>query len=487
MKKSKRLLQGANWGVFLILALALLFIVNYLGYRHYHRWDWSSASTSRLSQQTKKVLGHLEHPVKVVVFLAPGGDLYTHVNGLLSSYKAAAPAGKFSVEYIDPDRQRARMEMLARKYNVTRANVVVFSSNGHSKYVTMDQMADYSFSRTGGRRLKTFKAEEAFTNAILFISNPERPTVYFTEGHGEAGTANPQSSQGGASIAMFKDRLRREGDHLKTIQLLGLKKLPDDADLVVVAGPQYPFAPQEAALLENYLKSGGHLLLLLDPAITSGNPPAFEKTGLEALTRRWGIELENDVVVDPKYGVPLLGAQDFLATRYSDSPVTRDLMTNNLRVLFSLARSLKVSSPGGKDVKNQFLVQSSMKAWGMTSLAHLENASKRPGDIAPPLTLAAAAWSTHKKAPARLIVVGDSDFLGDSLVQSDAANMLFAMNAVHWLLSQENQIAIPPKSVITTHLSISASQMRFLLILFVFLLPAVMVGTGVYIYFRRRH
>ncbi|MEJ2420414.1 MAG: Gldg family protein [Acidobacteriota bacterium] len=146
MKKSKRLLQGANWGVFLILALALLFIVNYLGYRHYHRWDWSSASTSRLSQQTKKVLGHLEHPVKVVVFLAPGGDLYTHVNGLLSSYKAAAPAGKFSVEYIDPDRQRARMEMLARKYNVTRANVVVFSSNGHSKYVTMDQMADYSAS-----------------------------------------------------------------------------------------------------------------------------------------------------------------------------------------------------------------------------------------------------------------------------------------------------------------------------------------------------
>ncbi|MEJ2366961.1 MAG: hypothetical protein P8Z49_01070 [Acidobacteriota bacterium] len=98
------------------------------------------------------------------------------------------------------------------------------------------------------------------------------------------------------------------------------------------------------------------------------------------MTRRWGIELENDVVVDPKYGVPLLGAQDFLATRYSDSPVTRDLMTNNLRVLFSLARSLKVSSPGGKDVKNQFLVQSSITLQnGPATLLRPSHSPPRPG------------------------------------------------------------------------------------------------------------
>jgi ABC-type uncharacterized transport system involved in gliding motility auxiliary subunit len=479
-----RALKETNWGVFLVMAAALFLILNYLSFRHYHRWDATASQTFTLSPQTAKVVKDLKAPLKVVVFLAPNDELFGKVKDLLSAYQAAS--SKVSVEYIDPDRQTARMQELAKQYRVSVANVVVFDTGEHSKYVEKDQMVDYDFSamRMGGApKIKAFKAEEAFTNAILDLQTSKKAIVYFTSGHGER-----DGGSGGTAVGTFRDRLTKEGIQVHEWQSLGKSSVPQDADALIIAGPEQPFLPQEAEAVGRYLEGGGKVLMLLDPILEvgSGQSRTFGKTGLEALLGKWGITLGEDIAIDPSGAVPYVGAQTFFAAAYSDHPIVRDLGRSKLPVLFTLAQSLETDKPADSDFRCENLIQSTRKAWGERDLKELEKVSQGPGDQQGPLTLAAAVSSEKDGKDARLVVVGDSDVLSDSLLQAGGGNLLLGLNAIHWLLSQESQLAIPPKTAVDTHLSLTAGQMNFLFILFVIILPGLVVVSGVLAYLKRR-
>lgn len=51
-----------------LVVLAILVAINYLGTRHDKRWDLTNAKQFSLSDQTKKVLADLKEPVKVRVY-----------------------------------------------------------------------------------------------------------------------------------------------------------------------------------------------------------------------------------------------------------------------------------------------------------------------------------------------------------------------------------------------------------------------------------
>jgi ABC-type uncharacterized transport system involved in gliding motility auxiliary subunit len=334
-----------------------------------------------------------------------------------------------------------------------------------------------------GPSIKGFKAEEAFTNAILDLLNPVKPTVYFTEGHGE------RTSEGADGIASFRARLQQEGMILKEWRSLGQASVPDDASLLVVAGPQVPFAPPEAELLGAYLEKGGKMLLLLDPVLGEGKVSSLQKTGLEEVLGRWGAAPRQDLVVDPKMAVQYVGAQTFFASSYGNHPVVEDLAKNKFPVVFTLACSIQEGgAPAGYAVTP--LLTTSSEAWGETDLATLDQVSKGDLDTSGPAVLAAAVGAASKEEEGqkktRIVVAGDADIASDTLLQTGAGNALFLLNSVHWLLSQEQRLAIPPRAEADTRLNLTASQGRFLFVLFVLVLPGLVVAAGVRAYLRRR-
>lgn len=479
--RRRKFFQTADWSAVVLLSLALFGIANYLAFKYHARWDATSSRSFSISAQTKKVLRGVKKPVTAVVFLSPADELYPRVKDLLSAYQQANPLVK--VETIDPDRQRDRAQLLAKKYGVSQANLVVFDVEGRSKFVEKDQMVEYDFSAMqmgGAPSVKGFKAEEAFTNAILDVLDPAKPTVYFTSGHGER-----SAEGGGDGIATLRARLQQEGMILKEWQSLGQGAVPADASLVVVAGPQKPFDAHEAAALGTYLEGGGHALVLLDPALTEGKTAAFSKTGLEEVLSAWGAVPRQDLVVDPTMAVPYVGAQTFFAGTFGSHPTVVDLKKNRFPVVFTLACSIQTgNTPEG--YRAETLLSTSEGAWGETDLAGLDKVQKGDRDTAGPMTLAVAVGSDQKEKKTRLVVVGDSDVFSDSLLQTGAGNALFALNAVHWLLSQEQRLAIPPRTAVETRLNLTASQGRFLFVLFVLIIPGVVVAAGIRAYLKRR-
>jgi ABC-type uncharacterized transport system involved in gliding motility auxiliary subunit len=474
-------------GAGILLAAAAFVGANYLALRHWKRFDWTHTQIYSLSDTTKKILAGLKQPVQVTVFMVPGRSrLLPEVKELLSRYQAASP--KIEVEYLDPQRNPARAETLVKEAAI-RESTVVFKSGDRKKYVEEDKLADFDFAGAemgGTPGVKAFKAEEAFTSAILSVTEAKQPKVYFSKGHGESAI---DSGERGRGYAQAKQILERSNMTVGTWDALGKDDLPADADLVIVAGPRTAFLEPEAGALEKFLAGGGRVLLLLDPILPGPGAPPLD-LGFGGLLGKYGIRLGNDLVVDPANALPQVGAETLLANRYGSSPIVSGIAAEGLPVVLPLARSVTKAEKPPDGLSEAMLVETSPEGWGETNLKDLDSEIKKdPTDTQGPVSLAVAlspadAKKVDAKAP-RLVVIGNSRFAADGSIQNGANGMLFA-NAAHWLAGSDKQVGIAPKTPAQSSLSLTEAQVRRIGWAAIVGLPALAVVLGIWVWYRRR-
>ncbi len=474
----RRTVFAASSTAAIVLAVALVAMVNWLGYRHYSRGDWTSSKLYTLSAKSLNILKGLHADVRVVVLMTPSTPLFSETKELLDRYQAASP--RIKVEYIDPERDPLRTKTLAQEFGVSTANTVVFASGGRKKYVTSDQLADYDYSgmQMGqAPKLKGFKGEEQFTAAILAVVNPKVPKVYFVTGHGEH---DPDAADG-AGYSQLKDAIKRDNyDVEKTTLLAGA--VPADCDLLVIAGPKAPFTDPEKAALKAYLDKGGRALVMLDPVLGD----RAQSSGLEALLKGYGVAVDNDLVVDPSKQLPFFSLAAVYVDQFRSHPVVDGMQ--GLAVLFPIARSVTtVAAPGAS---SSILLTTSDKGWGQRDLkanatGQLE-IKKAPGDVPGPVSLGVAAQSAKDKESGwRLVVFGNSAFATNQYL-ANAGNSNLVLNAVNWLANQEQALGIAPRSPEQVQLFLSETQMSHVLLISLILLPACAIALGVAVWWRRR-
>jgi ABC-type uncharacterized transport system involved in gliding motility auxiliary subunit len=467
------------------LGVALLVGVNWLGSRHWYRADWTKTRLYSLSTTTKQLVGNLKKPVRITVFMERDSPLWAPVSELLSRYRALSPS--IEVEYLDARRNPARAEAVAREFGGVREGTVVFRSGDQKKYVEEEKMAEYEFTGgpmgQGAREMKAFKGEEAFTSAIVAVSEDRQARVYFAAGHGEASI---DSGERGRGFADAKQLLERDNLTVATWESLGKDAVPADANALVVAGPRTALLGPEAAAIAKYMAAGGGVLLLLDPVLPApGAPPA--DFGLGTLLSENGIRLGGDIVVDPANALPLVGAETVFANRYGTHPIVRALAAEGLPVILPLARSVTKAESAASAT---MLVETSADGWGETGLANLESAlNKDPGDVPGPVSLAVAAGAAETdKQPAkkgRLVVIGNSRFAAAGSLGTGGNANLF-LNSIHWLTGSEKKIGIAPKTPEQASLSLTQAQVRRISLLAILGMPAMAILLGIWVWYRRR-
>ena len=99
-----------------VLGLVVVVLVNYLSARHYKRWDWTTHGLFTLSDRSQQALRELDQDVQVYVFLGRDEQDFADVETLLEEYVAVTD--RIAVEWIDPDRDRARYQVLADKFGI---------------------------------------------------------------------------------------------------------------------------------------------------------------------------------------------------------------------------------------------------------------------------------------------------------------------------------------------------------------------------------
>jgi len=488
-----------------ILVLGLVGMVNWLGARHYTRRDATKTKVYSLSPKSVSILDQLEADVHAIVFMTPASPMYDEVHELMDRYTAASD--KITVEYIDPDRQPLRTSQLAEQFGITMADTVVFTCGERSKYVTSDKLAEMDYSGMGygggAPRMRAFKGEEQFTSAILSLTSKRVPKVYFVTGHGEIPVAGRGNE---ASVSALQEMLKRENMDVAVTTLLG-GSVPDDADVLAVLSPRQAFTEDEVAVLRSYIEEGGRLLLCLDPVIASDG--TLRPTRLEAMLADYGVEVGDDLVIDPEASLRGWDPATVYVADYGEHPVTTGL--TGVASLFLTARSVAASP--GSGWTSQELVRTSDKGWGETdlsgiaagkqieqddadlkgpvSLAVAVEAAKEPGDTQDAESADEPSADTQPSTGAqssgfRLVVFGDGAFLTDGVI-TNLGNMTLALNAFNWLAEREAIVGIPPRDLSKTDVYLSAGQLFGIALVAVVFMPLIAVVLGIVVWRRRRH
>src|SRR5690606_18749160 len=87
--------------------------------------------------------------------------------------------------------------------------------------------------------------EEKVTNALVKVLKDRSKKIYFSKGHGEPQLKNKDAE----SFDIVVTELENNRYEVAELSFLENPKIPDDADLVVIAGARYDLQPQEVTVL----------------------------------------------------------------------------------------------------------------------------------------------------------------------------------------------------------------------------------------------
>ena len=443
-------------------------------------FDLSADQRFSFSPQTETLVTGLSFPVKVYVFADPTGDR-SQIEDLLERYRRLN--GKnFSYEMVD----------LELKPNLAKDLDVRAYGTGVLERVSSDKGKDAKPRR---ERVLLFD-EASITNAIQKLSITETKKVGFLTGHGEREMAG--NAQG--SISTLAVALGTEGFTTEPIKLGESKSLPQDLEILVIAGPENPLLEGEKKLIDDYLKGGGKLLFLADVFT-----PDFYVEWLKG----YGFVLKDTMLIDKKSA--LAGADPVFVFGVAvppEHPVTRGFKAY---IVERQARPVEVGSAepiveAGAAPQLQPLISSDENAMavplsevlGKGAVSVSTDAEKT---AAQPLAVAGLYPRSSETAPdpsptpgqapapvetaSRIVVVGNVDAFTNTLI-TQAANRDFVLNALNWLGQSEDQITVRTKDPKSQPLVLEKQQERWLTFLFGLLLPFLSMLTGLLISQGRR-
>jgi ABC-type uncharacterized transport system involved in gliding motility auxiliary subunit len=249
--------------------LGILVVGNVLAYQNPKTLvDLTEDKANTLSPEMTNALNALPAKVTATAFFSQNSSTDS-AEKLLSNIKANS-GGKFDFSFINPDRD----PQTVRDAGIT----------GDGKILL--QMGSY-------KEIVPFASETEILKGFLRLLNPGNNVVYFLTGHGERDI----EQAGESALTRAKGTLEDKNYTVKTLNLLAENQIPEDASVVVIAGPIKPVSENEVNLLKDYLAQGGSLIVMVDPTILTEFGDESDPLA-EMLAKDWGIILNNDVVID---------------------------------------------------------------------------------------------------------------------------------------------------------------------------------------------
>ncbi len=494
----RRVMQTLAGSASAIFVLAIIVMVNYLAFRHYKRFDWTTQGIFTLSPKSSSVLHALTKDIDIYVFMSRGEGSYASTDELLKRYTAAS--NRVHVRHVDPDRDAAQFKLLAQRFGIAagvietgeaRADVAAVVTAGDKNWhISREDLVAADMGAPGGDRdgqqEVQIKAEQALTGAIAQVTAGRATKVCVTKGHGEWSVEESAER----SLASLKSGLHHDNIVWDAFDTLGQTAVPSGCDAVFVLGPLRAWSAAEVKLLFDYLGHGGNVLLALDPVIQLDQ---ISVTGFEDALRDVGIRLDRALVLELAQDHLLSpNPAEFVVTEFGDHVTTR-AMQHAARVFMTLARSV---SPTGTKQGVELLLRTSNQAFGKTAIAEVKQGDTPkpgPGDIPGPVSLAVATQlgksdtDSDHKVGGRLLVVGDSDFLQGPLLESpDLANFHLASAWTGWLTERPALIDIPPKKIKTGNVVLTQDDLWALLFRVAVLVPGAAFVLGLAVWFNRR-
>ena len=467
----KRLSSFLNTVISVGIALLVWVVVLLISNNNTHPFDITKNGRYTLAPQSKQAVTSLTTPVKVYAFNDEKSK--AKAEELLKRYNNVDPS-KFTYEIVDP----IKKPLIAKRFGIRM--------RGEGAIEIKDPKVEEGKGRT--ERLSGITEEEV-TAGLLKLQRNATYKAYFLTGHGERELSQNEPT----GMSQLRADLVKEGFVVEPLSLTATPKIPADTNLLVLAGPIQPMLPGEQKLVKDYLDNYGRLLLMYE----AETPDSYTE-----LVKPYGIETTGNIVLDQ--ASELLKAEPvFSVGLHYDSA---HLITKDIRIqsMFMLARALKTAATPPTGVIDTVLIttnpspptalevpladvvgQSSLKidpSKIKPSVANLAIAAEKKEE-APKASPTPAPDQAKETRQVRLVAVADADAMSNQLY---VINKDFALNSFNWLAANDTAISIRPKDELAQPLNMTGQEQTKMAVLIVLLLPALMVGFGLFNVMRRQ-
>ncbi|MHB1143028.1 MAG: GldG family protein [Sulfuricaulis sp.] len=445
---------------FVVLFLLAVGLLQWLAKEYHLQFDWTRMHRHSLAPASVTVAERLKEPLKITAFASQRGETRRFIREMVGRYQKHKP--DITLEFVDPDTAPERV----REAGVQFDGELVFEYGD-----ARENLSPAQFN------------EQNFTNALTRLGHRGERWVVFLGGHGE----RSPDKQANFDLSTWAGQLQSRGFQTRTLSLGEHPRIPDNTTVLVIAGPRTRLLAGEVREIRNYLDRGGNLLWLHDPGLL---------LGLEPLAESFGIEFHPGVIVDPASEDITGNAAAIVVTKYGSHPVVRGFGDNTV---FPQAAGISLNTPEGW--QGSVLMDTRPASWSETGALDGPILFDKGRDIRGPLNLAVALTRTSDKFAVgeaakprdgddnrreqRVVVIGDGDFLANSFIPN-GGNLELGMSIVNWLSQDDAFVNIPVKTARDRSLDMSRGGQLAIVAVFLALLPITLVGSGVWIWLRRR-
>lgn len=490
---------GIQVALMVIVVTAILVVVELVSVKHFKRWDVTPGNFYSLSAKTMNLLNKLDREKRRIEIIAFTRKLEEPaVTEILDQYSRASKQVTFRFLNLDASPRTAK------KYEVDAYGTLVVIYHFNKEEIEKQKKS----KSANKEKKKTFRSEKIFdlsenaiANAILKTIQTEQKRVYYLTGHGE----RLFSGQGREAMKALAIGMRDDNYQVDELLLLRKKGVPENASMLIIAAPQKELEEVEVEYIDNYIKTGGKLLVFLEPDIKPGR--------LTALLERYGFKLPTSFVIDPESVRFELAGGNIItpfAVNYGLHDITKQL--KGLATVFPTVRHVSATGMPKAGLHSEDLIKTGPGSFTV------ENVSLQNGQLAfdpktrkeGPIPIGAAVSvtldlyklaqgrspqsdskttmsekKTNEKNEARIVVFGDADFASDAFIGAQGnANLIF--NTVNWLGGEKDLITIRPKSRTGEPLVLAGGEGRFVHLFTVWIMPLFIILIGAAVYVRRR-
>lgn len=463
-----------------IIILGIIILVNYISSAVFFRVDLTQNKNYSVSDVSKDTLKNLDDVINIKGFFSkdvPSNlvSIKQDIKDTIEEYKNYSN-GKIRVSYVDPkddDKtlQEARnlgipelqfQNLEKDKYQMTTGYLGLAVIYGDKKEV-IPVLDD------------TRNLEYELTSAIKKVMQKEDYTVAFLRGNNEVDMENELKT-----AVQYLKKLY----NVTSIDISDGNLIPDNINTLIIVGAKSELSDREKYVIDQFLMKGKSLMVL-EENIDVGEmlQTSKNKSGIDSLLAQYGIKINNDYIVDPSCEMASFssGYSQFL-TSYPFWPKTAKEGLNQDNAIASQLESLVfpwTSSIELNDLQDREgikLVNSSGQSWVMDNPSSLSPQQEfKPGAQGQKLIAALVSgkfksYFNDKEKPqkpatngdeatsekdaafiketsfARILVVGDSDFIKDGFLNRFKSNLLFFQNSADALTMDESLIKIRAKT-----------------------------------------
>lgn len=457
----------------LVLLIGIGILSNIVGARIPGRIDLTEDKLYTLSSTTKDIVSKLPDIVNITIYAsgklpAQLQPVLRETRDIVEDYQTASN-GMVRVSMKDPSTDSA----VASEAESSGVQAIRFNVVSQESLQVQNGYLGMSVSYAGKHESIPFventnDLEYQLTSLINELTVSEKPKIGFLSGHGEKsvygdyGALNLelQKQFDVTQVAAASDDKETSSKDAKTPATAKEETpapkhftIPDGVKVLVIPGPTETFSDAEKKTLSDFVGKGGSIFFLLDGVIASPDTMAASANASDLaayLKDMTGVEVKKNLAYDLRSNQPVsmrnssmqyvlpyplwVGSQSLSET----SPVVAKL------------RGVTLPWPSEVAIDDDAVKEKGFEATPLLGTTVSGGTQESDFDIQPDQKFSetkdlsqktlAVSLAPIEEMDGRLVIVGNSGFLGDQFVQNNPGNLSFALQAISWL-GQESTLS----------------------------------------------